>query len=894
MHERFPWAARVAGALLLGAVVQALSPSAAAAGPPLERVAGLAQAAPPGGAVDLGPLGPSAAVDLGVVLAPSDPVGLRARLASLYDPSSPTYHRWLAPGRFLARYGPAPTEVAAVRAWLRSEGLGAGAVHGFTVETRVRAAVLARALGVRLERYRAAGGTGYLARGAPTVPRSLASGTVQDLLGLDTMGAVHPDDAAPAAPLPRVAGPVPRSDGLSPCSGAADTAASGYYTLDALGAAYGIGSLLSDGLDGHGLTIGLYELGAHSPADVSTYASCFGLADPVTTVEVDGGAQAGTVGTAEADLDIEQAATQAPGASIVSYEGPGTAQGAYDTWARAVDQDVAQVVSSSWGECEAQAEGDGTMGAYTTLFEQAAMQGQTVLAATGDSGAEGCYSFDGSGAEQVTYPASDPWATAVGGTSLFAPGDETAWNSCQSDESAACAAAHDGVAAGGGGVSRYEARPAYQPGVVGWPAAQPCGTSCRQTPDIAANAGVGMVVFVNGAWVAEGGTSFAAPFMAGLVADADDGCRTTAGDWAPTLYALAAAGVDGTAFTDVTQGDTDMTGTNGGAFAARPGYDAATGLGSPLASGLSCPEVTGVQPPDAAPGSTVTVSGLGLEKATFSFGSATAAVLAQDATAATVVVPAGSGTVTIGASSAAGAGTQAAPFSFDAATTPAPAPVPASASGYDMVGRDGGVFVFPGGAAGGFYGSLPGLGVHVDDVVGMVPTADERGYFLVGADGGVFAFGDAAYLGSLPGEGIVTRAVVGIAATPDGGGYWVVGSNGAVAAFGDARSLGSMPPGASPVAGIAATPDGQGYWVVTADGDVDAFGDAGALGSLAASGATPAAPVTALVPTADAGGYWLVGTDGGIFAYGDAPFVGSLPALSVHVTDIVAAVPTRA
>jgi len=121
-----------------------------------------------------------------------------------------------------------------------------------------------------------------------------------------------------------------------------------------------------------------------------------------------------------------------------------------------------------------------------------------------------------------------------------------------------------------------------------------------------------------------------------------------------------------------------------------------------------------------------------------------------------------------------------------------------------------------------------------------------------------------------------------------------VGSNGAVAAFGDARSLGSMPPGASPVAGIAATPDGQGYWVVTADGDVDAFGDAGALGSLAASGATPAAPVTALVPTADAGGYWLVGTDGGIFAYGDAPFVGSLPALSVHVTDIVAAVPTRA
>ena len=79
---------------------------------------------------------------------------------------------------------------------------------------------------------------------------------------------------------------------------------------------------------------------------------------------------------------------------------------------------------------------------------------------------------------------------------------------------------------------------------------------------------------------------------------------------------------------------------------------------------------------------------------------------------------------------------------------------PSAASGYDLVGEDGGVFVFPTNQSGGFYGSLPGLGVTVHDIVGMVPSHDDRGYFLVGRDGGVFAFGDAPFLGSLPGLGV--------------------------------------------------------------------------------------------------------------------------------------------
>jgi hypothetical protein len=264
------------------------------------------------------------------------------------------------------------------------------------------------------------------------------------------------------------------------------------------------------------------------------------------------------------------------------------------------------------------------------------------------------------------------------------------------------------------------------------------------------------------------------------------------------------------------------------------------------------------------------------------------------------------------------------------------APPGPQGSGYDLVGSDGGVFVFPQGQAGGFYGSLPGIGVSVRNIAGMVPspdnggyflvgsdggvfafgdapfegslpglgvgvaniqgivpTGDNGGYFLVGSDGGVFAFGDAPYLGSLPGLGIRVTNVVGIAATPSDQGYWVVAGDGSVFAFGDAPYLGSASGTPSPVSGISSTPDGGGYRIVTRDGSVYSFGDAGYFGSLPGLAVSPTHPVIGLVPTADNQGYWLIGSDGGIFAFGDAPFVGSLPGLGVTISDIVGAVQTR-
>lgn len=636
----------------------------------LVRDARLSPGLPPPGAKALGPLPGARLVRFDVVLAPAHPGALRSLLASLYDPASPRYHHWLPRGAFVSMFAPPASEVSGVLGWLHRTGITDTTVSGFAVRAAAPARRVGTALGTSLKLYRMPSGrTGYLAGRPPLVPANLATGEVQALIGLNTLARMHPALASGATVARAKVAPKPRADGMTPCSAAQSEASTGpYYTLDALGAAYGVGSLLAAGQSGSGETIGLYELAPHSASNVSTYELCFGLTNQVSTVSVDGGAAPSTNGTVEADLDVEQAATQAPGASIISYEGPNSGSGPYDTWATIVNADAAQVVSTSWGNCEPVAYQAGWIPSFDTLLQQAAAQGQSVFAAAGDSGSEGCYAESQtivpSTSEQVGYPASSPWVTAVGGTTLLGPGDETAWNSCQSNESTTCANQYGGQAAGGGGLSRYEPELSYQPQILSWSSAQPCGTNCREVPDISANAGVGMVVYANGAWVAVGGTSAAAPFVAGMVADRNTGCSATTGQWAPELYALYDQGAYGTAFNQITQGNTDMTGSNGGAYPAGPGYNAATGIGSPIGAGLSCPEVTSVQPSSAQPGTQVTLSGLGLEDATVSFGGTQAQVVSSDATSATVVVPQGSGSVAVSATSPLGAGSTEAGFSF--------------------------------------------------------------------------------------------------------------------------------------------------------------------------------------------------------------------------------------
>jgi kumamolisin len=701
--------------------------------------------------------------------------------------------------------------------------------------------------------------------------------------------------------------------------------------MDQVGSAYGVDSLLSAGQNGTGETIGLYEPAQASASDINTYKSCFGLTNPFTVQNVDTGGPVDANGTVEADLDVEQVMTQAPKASVISYQGPNTAQGQFDIWNEIVSADAAQVVSTSWGMCEPQAEAAGLQAAFTALFQRASAQGQSIFAATGDSGSEACLPENGSTALAVQYPSSDPWVTAVGGTDLLddSASDQTVWNSCQGDESLSCAESMNDEGAGTGGMSIYETPQSSQPHLYAWQTTEPCGTECREVPDISANAGVPMVIYVNGGWSEAGGTSFAAPFMGAMVADTDSSCGRI-GLFTPFLYSLYSDGSYGTAFNDITEGDTDLTGSNDGDFPALTGYDAATGIGTPIAGGLTCTSVSAVSPGYA--GAQVTVSGLGLEHADIYFGSAQATVVSASGTSATVVVPAGSGTVTVSATGIAGTASQTAPFTYG--TAPAPPPAPAQ-HGYWLVGSDGGIFTFGSaqfyGSTGslhlqrpvvgivptaaktgywldasdggvfafnaGFYGSIPGLGIHPAGsglsnsldapIVGMVPSADGGGYFMVASDGGVFAFGDAKFAGSCPGIGGCSGAAVAVMPDASGNGYWLVTQTGHVYTFGDAHYFGAPGPQSVPVTSAVRTPDGRGYWILFANGAVAPFGDAGNFGSpVGQMGGLNTA--SAIFTTSDGGGYWVASANGTVDNYGDAPNDGDLAGTKINAPIIAA------
>jgi hypothetical protein len=192
-------------------------------------------------------------------------------------------------------------------------------------------------------------------------------------------------------------------------------------------------------------------------------------------------------------------------------------------------------------------------------------------------------------------------------------------------------------------------------------------------------------------------------------------------------------------------------------------------------------------------------------------------------------------------------------------------------TGYWIVHPDGGVFSY---GSAPFFGSLPGLGINVNNIVGIASTPDGGGYWLVGSDGGVFAFGDAVFFGSMGGIPL-NQPVVAMAASPDGGGYWLVAADGGVFAFGDAHFAGSMggTPLNQPIVAMTGDPSG-GYWLVASDGGIFSFGGAPFFGSM---GGTPLAePVVGITSAPGGIGYWLVAGDGGVFAFGRAPFAGSL------------------
>lgn len=374
------------------------------------------------------------------------------------------------------------------------------------------------------------------------------------------------------------------SGGPAPCSALAqDAQSNGGYTADEIAQAYNLGGYYQAGDAGQGETIGLLELEPNLTSDIAAFQSCYGTSTTVNYTAVDGGAGTGA-GSGEAALDIEQIISLAPRATIDVYQAPNTTTGLLDAYSAMVNNPSINVISTSWGLCEP-GSGAAVIDSENTLFQKAAGEGKTVVAAAGDSGSDDCQS----GTLAVDDPASQPYVTGVGGTSLSdftQPALQTTWN--------------DSLGAGGGGISAFWPMPSWQQdaasslGVLSSASGGPCGQSsgyCREVPDVSAdadpNTGYWIIHTDSAGQQAElyGGTSAAAPLWAAFtaLANASAACAGTAlGDLNPLLY--RAAGSDyASRFFDITSGtNADSSyGYPGGLYAAAAGYDMASGLGAP-------------------------------------------------------------------------------------------------------------------------------------------------------------------------------------------------------------------------------------------------------------------------------------------------------------------------
>ncbi|HEY3609553.1 MAG TPA: S53 family peptidase, partial [Pseudonocardiaceae bacterium] len=587
---------------------------------------GVAPTAPHGATRTASPAGDTT-LHLDIELAPRDPAGLNAFVAAVSTPGSAGYHHYLAKGQFGPMFGASPSTVAAVSRQLSAAGLVAGPLSsdGLTLPVTATIAQAKYAFGIDFAGYALADGhAAYANTSAPLVPSGV-TGVVglNDLVHLTPAHTplTHTTLAVPASTRAQAVRPASATPAV--CARIQDQLAQknqlfdtqNYWEPGTLSAAsvYDTGGLNTRyGNTGSGVTVGLFELESFSPADVVSYQNCMGTNVPVTAITVDGGPTAppGTVFTtgvgAESALDIETVAGLAPGVSINVYQGPdaanATEQQVLDTYQRMVSDDTAQVLSTSWGICELElnAADPAAMGAEASVFAQAAAQGQTWLAASGDSGSTTCFANPASAFKAdlaVSDPAGQPFVTAVGGTTMTgtAPNVQSTWNT----------PAAGGIqgAASGGGVSAFASMSGtanYQSGVQGAGYTNACnaaaGATCRQVPDVSAVADPNTAYLVaygqeagnSQDWLTIGGTSGAAPLWAAIaaLADAGTGCAANGpvGLMNPSLYQSQSQA----ALTDITTGNNVVpdSGYPGGLYVAGQGYDLATGLGTPKASRL--------------------------------------------------------------------------------------------------------------------------------------------------------------------------------------------------------------------------------------------------------------------------------------------------------------------
>ena len=509
--------------------------------------------APAAAAVHVKPTNPRSKVTVSVIVPRKEPLKINRRGGRAAGPVR------MSRAEYGRHHNANPDSLKAVKAFARESNLKVEpdptAASRRTVTLSGAAADMQKAFGVTLEQ-KTIGGVEFRHREGPiTIPESLLP-HVLAVLGLDNRPQANPHFRVLGA-----GGVRPLAAGAPPSS----------YTPPQVAQAYQFPANASAA----GQTIGIIELGGgYKTADLTAYFKSIGVANPsVSTVSVDGGKNSPSNAQSadgEVMLDIEVAASVAPGAKIVVYFTPNTDKGFMDAITTAVHDTTNKpsVISISWGGPESSWTGQ-SMTALDAACQSAAALGVSITVAAGDNG-----STDNTSAYVADFPGSSPHVLCCGGTKLVASGStissEVVWNETASNDGAT-----------GGGVSNQFPLPPWQAG-RNVPASS-TAIGGRGVPDVAGDADptTGYTIRVDGQTFPIGGTSAVAPLWAGLIAVANAQLGKQVGFITPAIYAAKAA----VGFNDITQGNNG----DGGKFPlypAGPGWDPCTGLGTPIATKL--------------------------------------------------------------------------------------------------------------------------------------------------------------------------------------------------------------------------------------------------------------------------------------------------------------------
>ena len=566
---------------------------------------------------------------------------LDALVAAQQNPASPLYHQWITPDQYAAQFGVAASDIAAAESWLEQQGFSIDSVS----RSRNRilfsgtAAQVASAFGAPLHYYLAPSTSLQPAQThfAPSANLTLPSALASSVLGIGNLSDFHL--------LPHIVRGAPQAAQPRFTSSATGNH---YLTPGDLATIYDITPAYNSGYIGSNQSIAVIGQSAVNLSDITNFQNAVGIAGktPIVVLVPDTGTSAVVADgdEAESDLDLEYSSTIAKGAQVYFvYTGNSKSFGAFDAIVYAIDNLVAPVISSSYGDCEPNL-GQAQYTSYNASLEQAAAQGQTVVSAAGDNGSTDCYgeykTTQTAENEQlaVDFPASSQYVTGIGGTEFpsadVAAGNNTYFDAQSStdiissaksyipemvwnDDVAAASVGCPGtdcqpISSGGGGVSIFTAQPSWQSGTIGGVAIVNNGH--RMVPDIAMTASpfIAPLAFCTsdktfwqtgqtssctdglrdtsstGVLTVGGGTSFEAPTFSALVAIINQAKNSTGqGLVNSTLYSIAATSAYATAFHDITSGGnqctagTDFCVSPGTTdYAATTGYDEASGLGS--------------------------------------------------------------------------------------------------------------------------------------------------------------------------------------------------------------------------------------------------------------------------------------------------------------------------